>query len=326
MWALVRPVHIAPGEPLRFEADQRIVDWMFGMVSSDPRAGAGAARDRVGADPRRMAVRETMRASRRALDAGGKVRLVVEGTPGSAARRFRAEVARLLERQPLLVDPAPLAPDGWAENFMRLASALPSSRRPAWSGAPAARRGPTKIALAPVQIVCDDSGEAAPARAMRERPHGAAARAKPRFEGAAWRALAPQLPEADEAIATIPGLTLDRPRAGRALSAQFGRRSHRAVPGDRPLALQGVGRAIDPQFDWDDLGASRRGQSALRRVAFEARTRAACSQRKTRHGSSRARRGFRRCSRGPPVSARRWPRKSSRASSGQPADRRPRGW
>lgn len=273
MWALVRPIHIAPGEPLRFEADQRIVDWMFAMVSSDRELALALRTIEPGLIPDEWPVRETMTRVRRALDAGGKVRLVVEGRPGSGRRRFGAEVARLLDRQPLLVDPAPLAPDGWAENFMRL------QRFATFAGAglvwrPGAPAWPDKIALAPVQILCVDSGEAAPARDGASDLTVQLPEPSPASKAAAWRELAPQLPEADAKIAAIPGLTLaDLEQVARSVPGSI----DEATSQFRALArsrLQGVGRAIDPQFDWDDLVVPEGIEDKLRRVAFEARNRA----------------------------------------------------
>lgn len=273
MWALVRPIHIAPGEPLRFEADQRIVDWMFAMVSSDRELALALRTIEPGLIPDEWPVRETVKRVRRALDAGGKVRLVVEGRPGSGRRRFGAEVARLLERQPLLVDPAPLAPDGWAENFMRL------QRFATFAGAglvwrPGAPAWPDKIALAPVQIVCVDAGEAAPARDGASDLTVQLPEPSPASKAAAWRELAPQLPEADAKIAAIPGLTLaDLEQVARSVPGSI----DEATSQFRALArsrLQGVGRAIDPQFDWDDLVVPEGIEDKLRRVAFEARNRA----------------------------------------------------
>jgi hypothetical protein len=273
MWALLRPVHIAPGEPLRFEADQRVVDWMFGMVSADRELALALRTLEPGLIPDEWPVRETVKRVRRALDAGGKVRLVVEGRAGSGRRRFGAEIARLLERQPLLVDPAPLAPDGWAENFMRLQRfAIFAGGGLVWRpGAPA---WPDKIALAAVQIVCVDSGEAAPARDDASDLTVQLPEPSPGSKAAAWRALAPQLPEADEAIATIPGLTLaDLEQVARSVPATVDEATSqfRAIARSR---LQGVGRAIDPQFDWDDLVLPKAVEDGLRRVAFEARARA----------------------------------------------------
>ena len=273
MWALVRPIHIAPGEPLRFEADQRLVDWMFGMVSSDRELALALRALEPGLIPEEWPCTAMAARVRRALDAGGKVRLVVEGRPGSGRRRFGAEVARLLDLKALLVDPAPLAPDGWAENFMRLQRFASYSRSAlVWrQGAPG---WPDKIALAPVQIVCVDEGEAAPARDGSSDITVKLPEPGPGSKAAAWRALAPQLPDADEKIAGIPGLTLaDLEQVARSVPASL----EEATSQFRALArsrLHGVGRAVDPQFGWGDLVLSEAIEAQLRRVAFEARSRA----------------------------------------------------
>jgi hypothetical protein len=273
MWSLVRPIEPGPGEALRFEADPRIVDWMFGVFSPDRELALALRAIEPGPVPGEWPVEATVTRIRRALDAGGQVRLVVEARPGSGRPRFGAEVARRLERQPLLADPAPLAPDNWAENFMRLQRFASYARAAlVWRrGAPA---WPDKIALAPVQVICVDEGEAPPARdgasdLVVRLPEPARA-----TKVAAWRELAPQLPEADDKIATIPGLSLaDLEHVARTAPATV----DEATSQFRALArsrLTGVGRAIDPQFGWDDLVVADDTEARLRRVAFEARARA----------------------------------------------------
>ncbi len=274
MWSLLRPILIAPGEPLRFEADPRLVDWMFGMVSADRELTLALRPIEAGPVPAEWPVEDMATRVRRALDSGGKVRLVVEARPGSGRRRFGAEVARALGMNALQVDPAPLAPDGWAENFMRLQRFASYSRSALiWRrGAPA---WPDKIALAPVQIVCIDEGEAAPARDGASDITVRLPEPSPASKAKTWRALSPQLPEADATIAAIPGLTLaDLEQVARSVPASV----DEATSQFRALArsrLNGIGRAVDPQFDWDDLVLAENVKAQLRRVAFEARTRGA---------------------------------------------------
>lgn len=274
MWALVRPVRLAPGQPLAFETDPRVVDWMFGVVSADRELALALKALPVEPVPEEWPVGATVKRVRRALEGEGQVRLVVEGRPGSGRRQFGAAVAGALEAQALLVDPAPLAPDDWAENFMRL------QRFASYAGAALVwRRGapawPDKLQLAPVQIVCVDEGEAAPARdgaadiVVRLPEPGQQSKAK------AWKRLAPKLPKAAGAIAAIPGISLgDLGQVARAAPANVDEATahFRAIARSR---LHGVGRAIDPEFTWDDLVLPQEVEDRLRRIAFEAKNRSA---------------------------------------------------
>ena len=148
LWGLVRPVRFAPGEPLCFEADPRIADWMFGAVSLDQQLVLAIDTPDAGPLPPEWPVKEAATRLDRALKAGGKARLVVEARAGAGRRRFGAAVAQELERKALIVDPAAMAPADWAENFMRAQRfALYTDTALVWrEGAPA---WPNKIPLAP---------------------------------------------------------------------------------------------------------------------------------------------------------------------------------
>ncbi len=272
MWALVRAGREAPGAALEFEADPRIIDWLFGAVSLDQALVLGVEPLAAGDVPGDWPVATNADRLARAAG-GGAVRLVVEARAGSGRRQFAAAVAQALGRSALAVDPAALAGSDWAENFMRLQRfALYADVALVWrSGAP---DWPGKIALAPLQCVCVDDGAAPPARdgitdiVVRLPEPGIAAKA------ALWRQLAPQLADADAAIASIPGLAFgDLAHAARALPESVGEATAhlRALARSR---MQGVGRVVDPIYDWDDLVLDESVTAQLRRLAFEARSRA----------------------------------------------------
>jgi hypothetical protein len=272
LWGLVRPVRFAPGEPPGFEADPRMVDWMFGSVSLDQQLVLAVDTPDAGPLPPEWPVKEAAARLERALKAGGQARLVVEARAGAGRRRFGAAVARALERKALIVDPAPLAPADWAEHFMRAQRfALYADVALVWrEGAPA---WPNKVPLAPIQIVCVEEGGAPPARdgvtdlVLALPEPGVASKA------AIWRELAPHLAQADGRIATIPGLSLgDLEEASRAAprSADEAGAHLRALARSR---MQGAGRVVDPQFGWDDLMVPADLAAQLRRIAFEARAR-----------------------------------------------------
>jgi AAA+ superfamily predicted ATPase len=272
MWALLRPVRIGVGEPLCFEADSRIVDWMFGTVSLDQSLVLAVETIENCVTPREWPVEEIAVRLRRAHEAGADVRLIVEARGGAGRRRYGAAVAHALSRKALIVDPVPIAPADWAENFMRLQRfAFYTGTALVWrSGAPP---WPGKIPLAPIQIVCVDEGAAPPTRdgatdiVVSLPEPGVASKAS------IWRRLAPQLASADQTIATMPGLSLgDLEEAARAAPATVDEAtSHlRALARSR---MQGVGRVVDPSFDWDDLILDEIVEAKLRRISFEARSR-----------------------------------------------------
>lgn len=273
LWGLMTPVRWTPGEPTGFEADPRIVDWLFRTLALDRALLLAADTPRAGAIPPEWPVRETAARLEHASQAGGPVRLLIEGRPGSGRRGFAAAVARALGREALVVDPAVLPPTDWAECFMRAQRfALYADLALVWREG--SQAWPAKIPMAPLQFVCVGEGMAAPARegaadlTVHLPEPGRATKA------AIWATLAPHLAEAGAALAATPGLSLgDLVDAGRAAPRSVEEAGEQLRARAR-ARLQGVGRAIDPRFDWDDLVLPGDVLGRLRRVAFEARHRA----------------------------------------------------
>jgi len=273
LWGLMTPVRWTPGEPTGFEADPRIVDWLFRTLALDRALLLAADTPRAGAIPPEWPVRETAARLEHASQAGGPVRLLIEGRPGSGRRGFAAAVARALGREALVVDPAVLSPTDWAECFMRAQRfALYADLALVWREG--SQAWPAKIPMAPLQFVCVGEGMAAPARegaadlTVHLPEPGRATKA------AIWATLAPHLAEAGAALAATPGLSLgDLVDAGRAAPRSVEEAGEQLRARAR-ARLQGVGRAIDPRFDWDDLVLPGDVLGRLRRVAFEARHRA----------------------------------------------------
>lgn len=274
-WALLSPVQSAPGEPAGFEADPRLVDWMFGTPTLD-RVLVPAVTPPP--DDTMMAPEwplvDAVSRLRRMLEAGQETRLLIEARPGSGRRRFAIAVAQALGARPLLVDPAGIPTSDWADAFMRLQRfALYVGGAPIWrDGGPA---WPAKPSMAPVQILCIDEGATPPSRDAAVDLRVALPEPAVSTKAALWRRLSPGLPFADEMrIAATPGLSLaDLEQAARTAPANVDEVSAqlRAVSRAR---LEGIGRAVDPRFDWDDLVLPEPIEQALRRLAFEAELRA----------------------------------------------------
>jgi hypothetical protein len=274
IWGLARPIAGAPGEPAGFAADPRVVDWLFGALSLDQALVLAVRPAAGGTLPPDWPIAATAARLGRLLDGGHEPRLIIEARAGAGRCRFAAAVADALGRRTLAVDPAMLPQDEWADAFMRVQRfALYADAALVWrEGGPA---WPARIPLAPVQAVCVGEGMPAPARdgaldiVLALPAPGVAAKAE------MWRALAPHLAAADRLIATMPGLSLaDLEDAGRAAP----RTADEAGAHLRALArsrMQGAGRVVDPQFGWDDLLVPAELEAQLRRVAFEARARAA---------------------------------------------------
>jgi hypothetical protein len=274
MWGLLASVRSAPGEPMAFEADPRIADWMFGVTSLDRSLVLAVAPADETAPPAEWPIEAAAERVARMLAAGQETRLLVEARPGSGRRRFGAAVVRRLGGQPLIADPAALTPGNWAEDFMRAQRfALFAGATLIWrEGAPA---WPGKLATAPLQVVCVDEGTTAPARDGATDIRIALPEPSVPSKAAAWRRLAPQLASEDDGkIASIPGLSLSdleaaartAPASVEDVTAQL-----RALSRAR---LEGVGHGLDPRFGWEDLVLPSAVEQALRRIAFEARTRA----------------------------------------------------
>src|SRR5690606_8207339 len=261
-----------PGEPLGFEADPRIVDWLFGSLSLD--APLLLAAERAGHRPRapEWPIAETAKRLAQALQRGAEARVVVEARAGAGRTSFAAAVAAALGRDALVVEPAMLAGGDWPDAYMRAQRfALFADVALIWKeGSPA---WPAKLPMAPLQFVCVGESEAPPAR------HGGAdiviALPEP---GVASKAsilaeLAPQLAVAADRIAAMPGLSRaalaeparTAPRTPEEATAQLRARAR--------LRMQGLGRVVDPRFGWDDLILPAELARQLQRIAFEARHR-----------------------------------------------------
>ncbi len=272
MWRLVTPRRLAPGEPPGFEADARLVDWLFGHLALDAELVLAVDTIRPGPVPPEWPVAETAERLDHALRQGSEARLVIEGRAGAGRRGFAAAVARELGRETLVADPAVIPQADWAEAFMLAQRfALYGDAALVWrEGSPP---WPAKIPMAPLQFVCTAEDAAPPARdgaadlVVRLPEPGVESKA------AIWAALAPQLAEAGPKLAATPGLLLgDLAEAGRAAprsieeAAAYLRARARA-------RMQGAGRVVDPLFDWDDLILPDAVLRQLRRIAFEARLR-----------------------------------------------------
>jgi hypothetical protein len=273
MWGLVAPVRGAPGEPLGFEADPRVVDWLFGTRSLDHALVLAVDTIGAGTVPPGWPVVETAERLDQALKAGSEVRLVVEGRPGAGRRLFGAAVARTLGREPLVVDPMSLASPDWAENFMRVQRfAIYVNAAVIWrEGAPT---WPSKIPPAPVQMICVDEGGRAPSldgavdlSIVLPEPSVAA-------KVAIWSELVPALAEGASELAATPGLSLGDLREVSQVAPRTLAEAGAHLRAKARARIQGVGRVVDPQFGWDDLIAPAELVAQLRRIAFEARSRA----------------------------------------------------
>jgi len=273
MWGLVTPVRYAPGEPPGFEADPRIIDWLFRSLALDAQLVLAAQARPAGAVPPEWPVRETAARLDHALRAGATVRLLVEGRPGSGRRHFAAAVARALGREALVIDPAVLPAADWAECFMRAQRfALYADLALIWrEGGPA---WPAKIPMAPLQFLCVGEAPAPPRDGAAEiavilPEPGRAAKA------ALWVGLVPHLAAGGASLAATPGLSLgDLEEAGRAAPRTLEEASAQLRARAR-ARLQGAGRVVDPRFAWEDLVATPALLAQLRRIAFEARHRPA---------------------------------------------------
>ena len=273
MWGLIVPVRCVPGEAPGFQADPRIVDWLSGTLTLDAQLTLAVDTSRPGAVPSEWPVRATAERLDAALKAGSVARLIIEARPGAGHRTFAAAVARALGHEALVVDPAPIAPADWAENFMRVQRfALYADVAVIWrEGAPA---WPGKIPLAPLQMLCVSEGGATPAHdgsadlTVTLPEPGVASKA------AIWRMLAPDLADGGERLAATPGVSLeDLEEASRAAPRSLAEASAHLRAKAR-VRMQGVGRVVDPRFGWDDLVLPSETTKALRRIAFEARARA----------------------------------------------------
>ncbi len=272
MWGLVNPVRRQPGDALGFEADPRIVDWLFGTVSLD--APLLLAADLAPKRPvaSEWPVAETATRIEHAVQRGQSLRVVIEARAGAGRGSFAAAVAAALGRQSLLIEPAMLAGGDWPDAYMRAQRfALYADVALIWrEGSPA---WPAKLPTAPLQFVCVGEAESPPT-------HGACADlvlALPE-PGVASKArilsaLAPQLAQAAAHIVATPGLSLaDLEEAARA-APRTAEEASAHLRARARARMQGLGRVLDPHFAWSDLILPDELLAQLRRIAFEVRNR-----------------------------------------------------
>jgi len=274
MWGLVTPMRLVPGEPPGFEADPRVVDWMFRTLSLDAALVLAADTLRIGPVPPEWPVQATAERLDHALRQGASVRLVVAGRAGSGRRRFAGAVARALGRDALVVDPAVIPAADWAEGFMRAQRfALFADLALVWRDG--AAPWPAKLPMAPLQMVCVGEDAAAPPRDDAVDLVTTLPEPGREAKAAIFVAAAPALADGAAALAATPGLALhDLEDAARAAPRSIAEAS--AFLRARARArLRGAGRVVDPQFDWEDFVAPPPLLALLRRLAFEARARTA---------------------------------------------------
>jgi ATPase family associated with various cellular activities (AAA) len=270
-WGLLAPVGTGAGDPPGYAADPAIIDWMFGAIALDAALVASVEPAPHGPVLAEWPVADTAARLKRAIDAGHSVRLIIEARPGAGRRYFAAAVAAAMPCQALMVDPASFA--AWPDAFMRVqrfasfanAALIWRQHGPPWPG---------RVPIAPVQIICVDSGSVVPPRDGTADIHVAMPEPVAHSKAQLWRRLAPQLASCSETIALMPGLSLgDLEDAARAAPATI----NEATLHLRRLArtrMHGIGKVVDPSHDWDDLIVDDGTEARLRRLAFEARHRA----------------------------------------------------
>lgn len=273
-WGLVVPVKRSPGEPLGFEADPRITDWLFGSLSVDGQLVLAVSTVGLGSLPPEWPIFETARRLDAALQVGSEVRVLIEARAGSGRRAFAAAVAQQLDRESLLVDPAPLAQEQWPENFMRVqrfalfadAAVIWRESAPAW---------PDKIPFAPLQFVCVGEGETAPVCDASVDLSVRLPEPSVRTKAARCRTLMPHLAGEAGKLAATPGVSLgDLEEASRAAPQSYAEASEHLREKAR-ARMQGAGRVVDPSFGWDDFVVPPDLTRQLQAIVFEARMRPA---------------------------------------------------
>ncbi|WP_395788809.1 ATP-binding protein [Aquimonas sp.] len=272
MWGLLTPIRRMPGEAPGFEADPRIVDWLFGSLSLDAALVLAAERAPTRPVAPEWPVRAIAERVEHALRQGAEVRVVIEARSGAGRSSFACAVAAALGREALLIDPSALIGNDWPDAYMRAQRfALYADVALIWrEGAPA---WPHKLPMAPLQFVCVGESEAPPAHAgcadivVALPEPGVAAKA------AILSQLAPQLADAALRIAATPGLSLADLEEAAASAPRSAAEAAAHLRARARARMHGVGRVVDPQFDWDDLVLAPDLAAQLRRIAFEVRTR-----------------------------------------------------
>jgi hypothetical protein len=272
VWRLVQPVRHEPGEPLAFEADPRVVDWLFGTLSLDALlvpAMQPLPREPV---PAEWPVAETAARVDRTLSAGQVIRLVIEGRPGTGRTRFAAAVADALGRSALVIDPAALEGEVWTEAFVRAQRfALAADMALVWR--PGERPWPPTVPLAPLQFVGVEPGRPAPLHAASADLRVELAEAGTAAKARLWAGWAPHLAGVATSLAATPGATLaDLAETARTVPADAEEARDQLRARGR-LRLAGAGEVLDPAFAWDDLVVPAATLVQLQRIAFEARLR-----------------------------------------------------
>lgn len=275
VYRLLHPARRWPGEAWGFESEPRLVDWLFGTLTLDaPLLAAVRPADQPASAPvpPEWPVEATAARLGRALEAGGILRLVIEGRPGTGRHRFATAVAHHLSRTALLVDGVALEGDDFEDRFLRLQRfGLVANVGLIWRGG--TRAWPRNPPLAPLQMIC-----VAPESQVADHPDAAdlwctlpePSRAT---KAAAWSRWVPHLESSGAELASIPGVTLgdlwDTARtAPRDLDDA---RRHLRTRGRRRLVA--AGDLIEPQYDWADLVLPDETLEHLRRIAFEAQAR-----------------------------------------------------
>ncbi|MBZ4420168.1 ATP-binding protein [Myxococcus sp. RHSTA-1-4] len=282
-WELVVEREVAPGEPRLWECEPGLRAWLLGEDALDA-ALVGVAR-RV--EPREpllgWPVEEATSLVHRLVEAGqpARVRLRVEGPPGSGRRTLAATVASRLGLALLAIDTDAVEEAAWPHVFLRAQRKAWLERCAlAWVGEAASRRPwPRSLPWFPVQFVIGEGSPPIPAGEdvvdrRIEVPLPAVEERR-----ALWRRLLPECAGWTDGglerlatghrtpvgrIAAVARHRVTGPEEAEALV----REASRAQLGD-------LAQRLECPFTWEDLLLPEVLREGLRDLVFEARERAA---------------------------------------------------
>jgi AAA+ superfamily predicted ATPase len=280
-WELVAARETGPGEPHALVCDPQVSDWLRGTNALDE-ALIGIAHLHV---PRpalpSWPVKENLEFLKQTIhgEAPARVRLNINGTPGSGRRTFAATLSAELGLPLLVIDADQIDEQNWRRVFLRAERhAFLERCALAWTGESLSRRlWPQVVPFFPLQfLICEAALEAMPIPELIERKIKMPALALAERE-ALWREYVPaskKWPGEDfNALAQSYRVNVGDIAGAARTRVENSQEAGESVRQAARTRLGNLAQLLKCPFGWDDLVLPETLRETLRDIVFEASTR-----------------------------------------------------
>ena len=276
-WKLIHVRDTTPGDPMAVTADPLLLPWLDGTLVIDPAITRYISQAQVHPPMKSWPLAEAIRAIERSAIHGIPVRLLVLGPPGSGRCTFAAAAAQQLGIKCIEVDTSAVPEDEWAEVFCRIQRfAILGRFGVIWRGSNVHRPWPRGFDTAAIHAITCEPGQDAwthgwsDCRVQLQPPTIEEKRLL-------WQRACPKFGQWSEedrvALTQSHQLSVGQICSIGRLEPQSGAQ---AISFARQLTRQDIanlGQFLPCPFTWDDMVLNEELLTALRDLAYEAKTR-----------------------------------------------------